>query len=55
MLKIYLHTKFHMPAFNMSLLVTDTPQKLKTLHTSRIWLYPITQKYSVMRLTPVSK
>jgi hypothetical protein len=33
MLKIYLHIKFHVPAFNISLLVTDKLQKQKTSHT----------------------
>jgi hypothetical protein len=55
MLKIYLHTKFHVPTFNISLLVTDKLQKLKTFHTLHLWLYPISQKYSVMRITLVSK
>jgi hypothetical protein len=45
MFKIYLHIKFHVPAFNISLLVTDKLQKLKTLRTSLIRLYPIPQKY----------
>jgi hypothetical protein len=54
-LKIYLHTKFHVPEFNISLLVTDKLQKLKTFHTSLICVYRIPQKYSVMRLAPVSK
>jgi hypothetical protein len=54
-LRLYLHTKFHVPAVNISLLVTDKLQKLKTFHLSHIWLYLIPQKYSVMLLAPVSK
>jgi hypothetical protein len=46
MFKNYLHTKFHVPAFNISLLVTDKIQKLKTFHTSHIWVYSTPQKYS---------
>jgi hypothetical protein len=44
MFKIFLHTKFHMPAFNISLLVTDKLQKLKTFYTSLICVYLIPQK-----------
>jgi hypothetical protein len=53
MLKIYLHTKFHVPAFNISLLVTDNVKK-ETFHMSHLWVYPIPQS-TVMRLAPVSK
>jgi hypothetical protein len=53
MFKIYLHTKFHVPAFNISLLVTENIQKLKTFHTSHIWVYLIPRNYSAMRLAPV--
>jgi hypothetical protein len=55
MLKIYLNTKFHVPTFNISLLVTDKLQQLKIFHASHLRVYPIPQKYSVMRLAPVSK
>jgi hypothetical protein len=55
MFKIYLHTKFHVPAGNISLLVTDELQKLKTFHTPHIWVYPIPQNDSVTRFAQVSK
>jgi hypothetical protein len=55
MFKIYLHTKFHVAAFNISLLVTDKLQKVKTIHSSHIWVYPIPQKYSVIWLATVTK
>jgi hypothetical protein len=54
MLKISISTEFHEPTFHISLLVTDKLQKLKTYHTSHLWVYPIPQKYFVMRLAPVS-
>jgi hypothetical protein len=55
MFKIYLNTIFHVPAFNISLLVTDKLQKPKTFHKSHIWVYPILQKYSFMQHAPASK
>jgi hypothetical protein len=51
--KIYLHNQFHVPAPNISLLVTGKLQKLKTFHTTFIWVYPNPQTYSVMRLAQV--
>jgi rRNA-processing protein FCF1 len=55
MFKIYLRTNFHVPAFNISSLVIDKLQKLKTFRISHICVYLIPQNYSAMRLAPVSK
>jgi hypothetical protein len=45
MLKIFLNTNLYILAFNISLVVTDKLQKLKTFHTSHIWVYLTPQKY----------
>jgi hypothetical protein len=41
--------------YDNSLLVTDKLQKPKKFHTSHIWVYPIPDKYSAVRLAPDSK